>query len=352
MEREKQNGFAQRSLTTKPSDVVDAVCMLSSLRFTLTTDENNILQRANIMWKCYLHSGRFASQVLAMGQDKQEKILKLYAMCINHRRYDMVGQIAHVNKFHYRSFLVAICIGGDVASDGFFIRDMRAGVADTTAFRMFAKKSNVKITLPTVPRETIFTIFDAGYAIKDALYAFLSVGMLQVEDQQQLKHDFELAKIDAAMLDNQWNAQQADDLIEFLDRSYESICSYTEETNSTPPRLYDISADVLHYAVVGPQANRLRRACVYWALGLSCVMAHRLLNEERYCMGEQENEHACISVEDVEDIYKLCKDPVNRFRACDVLGKTMLANPDLKNAICYEQYSLRCEMFFSVSQRL
>ena len=172
-----------------------------------------------------------------------------------------------------------------------------------------------------------------------------------MEDQQQLKHDLELAKIDAAVLDNRWNAQQAEDLIDVLDQSYQSICRYTGETNSTPPRLYDISADVLHYAVVGPQANRLRRACVYWAIGLPSVMAHRLLNEKRYCMGEQENEHACISVEDVENIYTLCKAPVNRFRACDILAKTILANPDLKNAICYKQYSLRCEMFFNVSQR-
>ena len=335
------------------TDVIDAISSLSSLFSVWNCYDKVFRKEARQMWFKYQQVGWMASQVKKIGcADKdEEKIVMLYRRCIEHRRYELIAQLAHMNRFHYRAFLTAISLEGKPEETIFFRRSkLDNGITSTIAFLKYANLSNLIIQLKNnnalLGNENIniFHIRIKKY-FKLVLRMFSSVRIFQLEqDEKHLKQKF-ASVVEEILEPGEYTDDEANRLIDLLGRSCDSMCEYAEAAKS-PPSLYRLSHEYFHSNIIGTQASRTHCVMVYWALGLPISLAQRFINKEWLFI--RDKDAVFLSTEEIKQIYVYC---TRKMTANEVLMQTIAANPDLKSSSGFLQYKLTCNMFFTISTR-
>ena len=327
------------------TDAIDAISSLSSLFSVWNCHDKVFREEARQMWFKYQQVGWMASQVEKI--EDAEKIVTHYRRCIEHGKYELIAQGAHMNRFHYRAFLTAISLEGKPEETIFFRRSkLDNGLASTVAFLKYANLFNLIIQLKNnnvLLGNNNINIFHMMKYFELVLPMFSLVRIFQLEeDEKHLKKN--CASAQEEILEDH-TADEAKLLKGLLRRACDSMCEYAEAAKSVPS-LYRLSYEYFHSNIIGPQASRTHCVMVYWALGLPIKLAQQFINQKWLFI--RDRDAVFLSTEEIKQIYVYC---TRNMTANMVLMQTIAANPDLKSASGFLQYKLTGNMLFTISTR-
>ena len=241
-----------------PADVMDVVYSLSSVcsQKLYVYGEHRRVEAYEILHRL-LKNGWIAMELLALACTiDREKLILFYARCLLLMRFDVLKHLIYMNRFHYRSFLMAIVMIKTKSPiylvsqfwNKFCYLDPNIDQIHLELALKFADLLRVKISFWRYSTCTDECILDRSNCICSVVSLVESVGLVVIHDTPGLERDMKRIRSDAIFAQSLSAAIRGD----------QSRCCYNylhkqqDRCRKTVARLEYLSMSIVKKRVIGP----------------------------------------------------------------------------------------------------